>query len=252
MTVTYYGSPVDLRIFLRSIPAILAGHKPDPGFAEDIRLRLGVALLSQIQQDFLTKAQGGMGRDGIKWKPLSPYTIARRRKGPADKKSLTLKAKTRHLSASEKKEFMREYRKVRAKLAASGMAPDRASFQARVQVTRKYKRKGFQVQSDFEILAARQVEVLRDTGELFKSLSPGIENNPSHAPGQIFETPPGRVIVGTNKKPWHHTTSGQGRLPRRPFWPDRGIPPAWAKALLFVAQRALQRQLENMVRLGRF
>lgn len=252
MTVTYYGSSHDLINFLRSIPAILAGRLPDANFAEDIRLRLGVALLSQIQQDFLIKAQGGTGHDGIKWRPLSPYTIARRRKGPADKKLLTLKAKTARLTSEQKKEFQREYRKKMASLIAGGMTRDRASFQARVQVTRKYKKKGFPVQTDFEILAARQVEILRDTGELFKSLSPGVENSPSHAEGQIFEQSPGRVVVGTNKKPWHHTTKGHGRLPRRPYWPDDGLPPVWARALLLALRRALQRQVEAMVQRGMF
>lgn len=70
------------------------------------------------------------------------------------------------------------------------------------------------------------VEILRDTGLLFGSLSPG-----TFTKDTILQAGAGRVIVGTNQKPWHHR--GTRRLPARPYWPPDGKLPAdwWADIL---------------------
>lgn len=39
---------------------------------------MGVSLLSNSQQAYLTKSKGGRGSDGITWAPLAPSTIAKR------------------------------------------------------------------------------------------------------------------------------------------------------------------------------
>ncbi len=171
--VTFNGTAQQAAATLSRLPGILAGTAPDPqGIARGLQLRLGTALLSKVQQAFVTKARGGTGSDGIRWQPLKQETIDRRRVG---------------------------------------------------------KRKG------------GSVEILRDTGELFRSLSPGIDDRPSGAPGQVFDTPPGKVRVGTNKKPWHHR-GVPGRLPARPLWPDV-LPPAWTAALAKTAQRGVVRAI---------
>jgi len=180
-TVVFSGSRADLARLIQRLPRLLAGLEPDIyGIARGLQLRLGVALLSKIQQDFITKARGGLGDDGIRWPPLKPATIARRRGG--------------------------------------GLGG---------------------------------VEILRDTGELIRSFSPGVEDRPSGADGQVFELKPGLVRVGTNKKPWHHR-GVKNKLPARSFWPlDGRLPAAWWRYLLRVYGRGLARALTILLSGGR-
>jgi hypothetical protein len=78
-TLYFRGTHDQLRGLLHSLPAVLAGRAPDPaGIVRGVQLRVANAWLSQVQQDFLTKARGGTGKDGIHWPPLAPSTIAAR------------------------------------------------------------------------------------------------------------------------------------------------------------------------------
>lgn len=80
VTVSYVGSRADLRRLLRRLPRLLSGDEPDShGVVRGVQLRLGVALLSKVQQAYREKARGQRGDDGIQWKPLKPSTMARRR-----------------------------------------------------------------------------------------------------------------------------------------------------------------------------
>lgn len=69
------------------------------------------------------------------------------------------------------------------------------------------------------------VEILRDTGLLLNSMSPGIT-----IAEQVFRIGRGEVIVGTNRK-WagvHHNGSRNGRIPQRRLWPEpRNWPESW-------------------------
>lgn len=79
-TVPFAGTREELAAFLRRLPRILAGEESDRyGIAERMQRRLGNALLKQIQRDFRTKALGYIGEDGIRWPPLKPATIAKKR-----------------------------------------------------------------------------------------------------------------------------------------------------------------------------
>lgn len=95
----------------------------------------------------------------------------------------------------------------------------------------KFAREAFGYRTRTELFGNRKVDVLRDTGELLRALTPGVEAEPSGAPGQIFEVHPGRVVVGVNKKAWHHKGDRRRGLPARPLWPDDGIPEAWVPAV---------------------
>ena len=85
-------------------------------------------------------------------------------------------------------------------------------------------------------------DILRDTGLMFRSLSPGVFSFDSAAPGaefQIFDRLPGRVIVGTNRYPQHHTGI-PGKLPKRELWPSDGnLPEAWWVDIVEVSVDAL-------------
>ena len=188
--VVFRGSRAELRALLGTLPAMLAGRARDPSGNQIVRqmqLRLGVALLSQVQQDYVAKARGGVGKDGIKWKPLAPQTLARRRSGKPGKRV--------------------------------GMAAARAGAQH---------------------------EILRDTNRLFRSLSPGVEDRPSGAAGQVFRLQPGQVIVGTNVvyAATHQRGDADRNIPARPFLPVAALPAAYWPAIVRALVRGLARAVE--------
>lgn len=241
----YKGTAQELRQFLRQLPAILSGKVPDTnGIAQELRLRIGVALLSKVQQDFVRKSRGQTGEDGIKWPPLKPSTIERRRLGKADRQALTQRSRQAALTPAQRQQVNSEFRKRKALMIFQGIPEKQAEGLARAQAYNIVRAQGGQIPTRREILGNRQVDILRDTGELFRSFSPGIENRPSYADGQVFEQTPDSVIIGTNKKPWHHLTDGQGKLPQRAFWPkDGNLPSQWWDAMLLAGQRGLARVL---------
>ena len=99
------------------------------------------------------------------------------------------------------------------------------------------------------MLGGRSVEIERDTGRLFRSLSSGVEDRPSGAEEQVFRLEPGRVTVGTNVPYAHPQHNGiPGRLPARPFWPADGrLPQEWGEALMAALGRGLAKALPGIV-----
>lgn len=244
-TVTFEGTREELNQLLSGFFRALVGDGPDPhGVVRGIQLRLGVALLSKIQQAFIVKARGGTDECGIKWPPLKRSTIAQRRTTREERAALGIGGKRVRglLTTSEDARWRKLFATRKNWLKAKyGLSDREASARAASIAWATLKREG--AKTKLEVLGGRQVETLRDTGELLRSLSPGVEDRPSGAEGQVFRTEPGRVIVGTNKKPWHHRGI-PGRLPARHLWPPDGdLPPAWWEALLGVAQRGTLRAL---------
>lgn len=73
---TWRGSKADFLRNLHLLPAVLAGHRPDPhGLAKIFLTHLGNAALTCLLEDFRTKAAGGTGRDGVSWPALSESTV---------------------------------------------------------------------------------------------------------------------------------------------------------------------------------
>lgn len=243
--VTYKGSSAGLRSILANLPLILSGRAPDPfGVAQAVQLRVGVALLSQIQQDFLTKSRGGTGKDGVQWKPLKRETIAARRTTKAELKSLGAGGKRVRglLTPAEDKLWRAIYARNLAKLRHHlGEAAARAKS---AQIAwAELKRRGAKTRLD--VLGGRVVDIGRDTGRMFRSFTPGVEDQPSNETEQVFDTPSGAVIVGSNVPyfPRFHNA--------RPCWPQDGtIPPAWEPALIAAAGRGMIRAVEILARHG--
>lgn len=226
--IVFTGTVPEAEQIAALIPDMVAGTAADSyGVVRGIQLRAGVALLSEVQRAFLTKSRGGTGSDGIKWAPLAPQTIANRRTTRQERRALGIRKGWRRPSLDAIQDlrwrqiFARNYR-----LGLLDLPPAEAKRRAAAIAWATLKREG--AKTLLEKLGSRQVDILRDTGLLFKSLSPGVDDRPSGADGQIFETPPGRVIVGTNQKPWHHKGNPAKNLPARPLWPpDGSIPQAW-------------------------
>lgn len=244
----FHGQRDDLRAILSQVMDIVGGRAPDPlRVAQGIQLRAGVALLSQIQQDFIRKSRGGVGLDGIVWPPLSPKTIAQRRVSGAEKKALGIGGRRVRglLTPQEDKEWRKIYGSRLAKLRMH-MPEGQARAKAAAIAWAVMKQRG--AKTKLAVLGSRKVDILRDTGELLRSFSPGIEDRPSGADGQIFRTEPGAVIVGSNKKPQHHRGI-KGRLPARPFWPlDGKIPDAWMPAVRTAVATGLARLIVQLAR----
>jgi len=96
---------------------------------------------------------------------------------------------------------------------------------------------------------AGKYDVLRDTGKLLRSLTPGVEDRPSRAEGQVLRPGRGDVVVGTNVPYAAAHQNGTKHVPARPFLPPPGkLPPAYEQPLLDAALRGVVRILELMGR----
>lgn len=230
---------------------MLSGREPDrAGLARGVCMTLGYAALSDIKADYVRKARGGVGEDGVKWPPLSPKTIAyNRRFGPGEKTALKGSAglgrshskgpggKPGLLTAQQLKRWKAIYRGVLAR-AMLTMPEKEAKAKAAAIAWARLKREG--AKTMLEVFGNRQVEILRDTGILLNSLSPGqlggaagsMSYNPPSGDGgesQVFKLFESGVIVGTTV-PYaetHQNGDPDKNVPPRPFLPTNGIPPAW-------------------------
>lgn len=207
-TIYYRGTRADVkRIILQAI-RIAAGADVDTlAVRQAVQYRMGNALLSKVQQAFVVKSRHGTDEAGIKWKELAESTLqARRRKAGLG-------------TERQIKEKMRD-----ASRRLTGGRTDKARERARATMRRLRK------QQDAVANLSDNVEILRDTGLMLRSFSPGIDAAPSGAAFQVLDADAGRVIVGTNRHPWHHT--GGKNLPARPLWPPDGrLPATWWDAI---------------------
>lgn len=234
-TVTFHGSRADVEAIVARLPAILAGTDPVAADqVEQILLRGGVALLSKIQQAFIVKSRGGTDEAGISWPPLKRATIAGRRITTAEKRATGVTGRRERglLTPAENRRWRKYYATALAWLRLSLPEGEAKARAAQIAWT-KLKKEG--AVTRLALFGGRQVDMLRDTGELFRSLSPGVGADA----GQILDGKPGRIIVGTNKKPWHHAGI-PGKLPSRPFWPvDGTLPESWWDAVRDAIGRGL-------------
>lgn len=239
-TVYFSGSREELRRIIALVPAMASGRVPDAnGIAQAIQARGGVALLSKIQQAFLVKSRGGTDECGIKWPPLKRETIAQRRTTAAERKQLDIGG--RRLRGLLTPDQDRQWRGIYAGRLRKGDTPAEAATLAWGVL----KKQG--AKTKLEVLGGRQVDILRDTGLMFKSLSPGVADRPSGAQFQVFEMKPGEITVGTNRYPWHHLGI-PGRLPARNLWPTDGrLPDSWWKAIAGAMSRGVVQAMIYMI-----
>jgi hypothetical protein len=249
--VYFRGSRYAARQLAYRFVGMLTGREADSqGLARGVFATLGYAALSDIKDDFVRKARGGTGEDGVTWPKLSPKTIAYgRRFGPGEKSRLKRAAglgranskapggRPGLLTAAQLKQWKAIYRSVLARLMVT-MGAGAAKAQAARIAWAKLKKAG--AKTMLEVYGSRQVDILRDTGVLLNSLSPGelggaagsITSSPPSADGgeaQVFKLFESGVIVGTTV-PYardHQEGDPARNLPPRPFLPTHGIPPAW-------------------------
>lgn len=242
MSTTYRGTRADLVRVIRELAAATGGGSDSLGVMRPIMTRGAVVLLSKIQAAFLVKARGGVGEDGIQWKPLQRATIAARRTTAGERKSLGIGGtRTRGLlTPAQDKRWRAIYRSTLANLAARGVSG--AASLAAQRAWAILKSEG--AKTKLQVLGGRTVEIGRDTGALLRSLTPGAEESPAKPPGQIFDVQPGRITVGSNLPyagPFHAS---------RPLWPDV-LPAVWLDAVTEAVARGLLKEIARAVSSGR-
>ena len=276
--IVFEGRNSDARRAVRTFIAILTGQ-PDPmGLARSVFYTIGIAALSDIQLDFIRKSRGGTGEDGVKWKPLSKeYLAYGRRFGRGEqaalKRAAGLGREHRHgvggnkiidgrwegdeyrpvyggntglLTAEQKQRWNQVFARTLASLAARH---DLAKAKGMAAAHAWNVLKGEGAKTKLEVFGNRQVEILRDTGVLFNSLSPGYltpdgsDYTPPSGPGgdeQVFKAISNGIIVGSSVK----YAARQNKT--RPFIPKE-VPKAWlarwSETAVNVIGIALQRYL---------
>lgn len=244
--ITYSGTLPQFVDGLSSVLATLLGRSTAaPQIARGLALRVGVAALSQIQQDFVTKSRGGVGRDGIKWPPLSPKTIAQRRTTAAERKAAGVGGKRVRglLTPAQDRRWRAIYASSLARLRLT-MGEGAARARAAQIAWGVLKSEG--AKTKLATFGSRVVDIGRDTSRMFRSLSPGVEDRPSGAEGQVFTVLPARVIVGTNVAYAERFHRGvPNKQPPRPLWPlDGRIPDAWAEQILQALATGIVRAIQ--------
>lgn len=256
--IYFRGNRMQARQIARQLKDALTGRASDPfGLAKGVFMAVGLAALSDIKDDFVRKANGETGEDGVKWPDLSPaYKAYGRRFGKGEQTALKAAAglgkkhsrgvdgKKGLLTADQQKLWNKIFASRLARFLLSlpeGQAKARAAQIAWAEV----KRAGGKTM--ISVFGSRKVQILRDTGVLLNSLSPGeltgtTYQKPSGDGGddQVFEAISNGVIVGTNVPYAGVLNNGSAAkgIPARPFLP-KITPPVWQARWSKVAQQAI-------------
>jgi hypothetical protein len=274
-TIYFRGTRQDAKRAIRRTAAMVTGRESDVlNVKRGVALAVGMSALSDIKEAFVVKADGGTGEDGIKWKPLSPaYLAYGRRFGTREqtglKKASGLGRQHRHgigantglLTKDEKREWQSIFAS-RLQRFLLTMPPAMAKAKAAAIAWTIMKNRG--AQTKLNVFGHRKVQMLRDTGVLLNSLSPGIMSDlgpdavyqkPSDEGGdkQIFDVLDHGVIVGTNVAyaAAHQYGSKKQGIPARPFLPEpKNIPALWWKGWANAANKAMAAGIKLMLQVN--
>jgi phage gpG-like protein len=262
--VDFHGNARQAIALIRRVVAQLTGNAPDDGgMARGVFYAIGIAALSDVQEAFIVKSRGGVGEDGIQWPPLSKkYLAYGRRFGPGEQAALKRGAglgrghnrgvggKGGLLTAAQQK----HWRQVYARTLAWAMArydEGKAKSIAAGHAWNVIKAAG--AKTKLEVYGNRIVDILRDTGVLFNSLSPGyLEGSgytkPTGEGGdqQVFSALRDGIVIGTTVRYAGAHNAGKG-VPKRQIFPER-IPAAWARRWAGVGVSAIENAIEQTLR----
>ncbi len=217
-------------VFRRLIQAT-AGSGVAQAAVAGLYVRVGLAALGRIKSQFVVKARGGTDDCGLKWDVLKKSTIAYSRRHPG----VLWPGKKRAPFAPSWMLTDKQRKRWHALNAVGGAA----------YAWHILKQEG--AKTLIGEYGDTPVEILRDSGVLLNSLSPGI---PGSVPDQVFRVSPGSVTVGTNRK-WAgaHHRGVPGKIPKRPLWPS---PDSWTEAwwsdILTQAKQGVLDILVNLLR----
>lgn len=219
-----------VRQALSQLPTVARAAGP---ISDAMMTRTGVVLLGHIRRAFIVKARGGTDESGDRWKPLSPKTVAyskTRQRGRGGRTKTERGRSTYPSQALSSKQQDRWWEVYRRQLAVYRGDKGHAAAVAWLVL------KGEGARTLVDKYGHRQVEILRDTGLLLNSLSPGVTGGNS-----VFRVGAGEVVVGTNRKgAAAHHRGVPGRLPQRRLWPPPNRWPAsWKRDILEQLSRGM-------------
>lgn len=253
--IVYRGTRQDLLLQVAQLSAILSGRAADAtGIAKAFLMAIGYAALADIRDAYVKKARGGTDAMGVRWAPLRPRTIANRRVGPGDRNNANVQAweqaRKRELRRIQR-EFERQEGDLYDRFLLSMDAAEARRRARQIASRRATEQTGM---TKIQALGSRNVEILRDTGVLMNSLTPGVlsasgssmtYSPPSGEGGQhqVFKIGPGEVIVGTiDKKAATHQNGDPARnIPQRKILPEESdtIPADWMENWIDAGKIAL-------------
>lgn len=240
----------EVEAFIRSLPGILAGTVADQSdVAKGFRLRLAFMFFSLVKEAFIVKSRGGTDECGITWPPLSAAYLAYVRpmgrggvgsRMPPRAGGLAPGGDDGFMTAKQLQQWRAIYARISATLILAGTDPAEARGTAAMVAWSHAKKHG--VRTKLQVFGSRtDVEILRDRGILFNSLSPGylVEGDvgAEYQPpaDQLVDDADGNLTVGTNV-----VYAGKHHNGRRPFWPrDGNLPDEWWEDLIEVAMTGL-------------
>lgn len=248
VSIRFPGTAAQARETAAALVRILTGtEQRNANLARGVYYAIGFAALQDIQNDFLTMARGGVGDAGNIWPPLDPATIAyHRRFGTGEQAALMRAAglgrKHRYAPGDKKgllsKAQLQRWREIYSrKLWRFQASMNEQDAKARAAATAWIILKSEGARTMLQVYGERNVEMLRDTGILFNSLTPGyidtqagVYDKPAIEGGaeQVADIIRGGIIVGTNV-PYaatHNFGDPERNIPQRQFIPAR-VPPAW-------------------------
>lgn len=270
MTTKIYfkGTKPEARELVAKLRNILVGREPDTlGVAKGFQATIGFAALTDIKESFITKSRGGTDEMGITWQPLSKrYLAYGRRLGPGEGPELKRASglgRGHRLAPGQNKglltaDQLKRWRTIFAYMTARfslTMTMGEAKAKAAAVAWAKLKAEGAKTKLD--VYGNRTVDILRDTGVLLNSLTPGQLQGteyvkPSERGGneQIFDLKPGSITVGTNVKYASTHQDGKGKVPQRQFLPRDGnqVPQPWWDRWLALGAAALEVGAEILFR----
>lgn len=201
----------------KAIVAAVAAASGDTAAAKEaadaLQVRVGMTALGWIRDAFVVKARGGTDASGLKWPPLSPKTIAYSRRHPGVLNPGSARAAfapSWMLTDKQRERWWAIYRR--------GLGQFRGD-KAKAAKLAWFVVKGEGAETLIGKYGQTQVDILRDTGLLLNSLSPGV--TPGNVEHQVFRMGPGEVVIGTNRKhALAHHEGIPGKLPQRRLWPE--------------------------------
>ncbi len=219
--VHFRGSRAQLRAVIAKAAAIASGAGGDAGEAQgQMQLRLGLTALANIKKAFVTKAAGGTDEAGLSWPKLAKSTVAYSRRHPG----VPLNVKGSQNRAGFAPSWM-----LTAKQRTRWWQLMRIVGPARAWIILKAEG----AKTLIGVYGDAPAQILRDTGLLLNSLSPGVDpgatapSTPPAVEDQVFKVGRGEVIVGTNRKHARAHHEGTARIPQRRLWPD---PATWPQS----------------------
>jgi hypothetical protein len=285
VTVSRLHRPA-LEALLRSLPAILAGSRPDyKGIRAGFHARIGFSVLSLIALDFETLGRGGVGAGGYTWARNTPEYLAYG-KGPASSRSGTGQSPNNFLNVlpmpgetsrgitatgklgrgpgtgfmdkSQLRRWWDVYLDERNRLLRHGITQSTAQRVGAQVAWADAKKRG--VKTKIEEFGHKRVDedqVLVDKGNLRRSLQPGTQSEGSgpeatYTPkngDQIYQSDTTQLVVGSRVTyaQYHHASKEKGRRKKRRLWPET-FPDAWWSEILGAGVRGLIRIKELAAR----